>query len=88
MVIYNVVDDEPAPREDAAAFARALLGMEPGGVWRDGRGRDGRGRGGSAGEKRVRNARIKDELGVTLLYPTYREGLTAIAGRDRTPFQE
>ena len=43
---------------------------------------------GARGEKRVRNARIKDELGVTLLYPTYREGLTAIADGDRTPFQE
>jgi hypothetical protein len=28
--------------------------------------------------KRVSNARIKDELGVTLAYPSYREGLRAI----------
>ena len=26
--------------------------------------------------RRVRNDRLKRELGVTLLYPTYREGLT------------
>jgi len=29
--------------------------------------------------RRIRNARIKDELGVRLRYPTYREGLRAIA---------
>lgn len=28
--------------------------------------------------KRVRNRRIKAELGVELLYPTYREGLRAV----------
>jgi hypothetical protein len=32
--------------------------------------------------KRVRNARIKSVLGVTLRYPTYREGLQALAGED------
>jgi len=32
----------------------------------------------AAGDKRVRNARMLEELGVTLAYPTYREGLAAI----------
>ena len=32
-----------------------------------------------AENRRVRNDRIKNELGVTLRYPTYREGLRAIA---------
>ena len=31
--------------------------------------------------KRVRNDRIKTVLGVSLRYPTYREGLTALAAR-------
>ena len=31
-----------------------------------------------AESKRVRNARMKDELGVRLTYPTYREGLRAL----------
>jgi hypothetical protein len=31
-----------------------------------------------AENKRVRNGRLRDELGVTLAYPTYREGLTAL----------
>ena len=33
-----------------------------------------------AESKRVRNARIREDLGVELLYPTYREGLRALAG--------
>ena len=31
--------------------------------------------------KRVRNARLKRELGVALRYPTYREGLRALLDR-------
>ena len=30
------------------------------------------------GNRRIANALIKSELGVTLAYPTYREGLAAI----------
>lgn len=37
-------------------------------------------------EKRVINTRIKRRLGVRLLYPTYREGLSAIAAGDAGPF--
>lgn len=37
-------------------------------------------------EKRVRNARIKEELGVQLQFPSYREGLAAIAAGDLRPF--
>lgn len=33
-----------------------------------------------AENRRVKNDRIKRELGVRLRYPTYREGLTAIYG--------
>jgi hypothetical protein len=32
-----------------------------------------------AESKRVSNARISEELGVRLRYPSYREGLTALA---------
>jgi hypothetical protein len=41
---------------------------------------------GALEEKRVRNGLIKKELGVQLVYPTYREGLAAIAGGDLRPF--
>ena len=37
-------------------------------------------------EKRVSNQLIKQELGVELKFPSYREGLAAIAKRHLTPF--
>ncbi|PSC70385.1 NAD(P)-dependent oxidoreductase [Micractinium conductrix] len=60
--------------------------------WRRGAGLERpRGGGGAPGrrleEKRVRNARIKKELGVQLAFPTYREGLAGIAAGDLRPFE-
>jgi hypothetical protein len=37
-------------------------------------------------EKRVHNKRIKLDLGVTLAFPSYREGLRAIHNGDMRPF--
>jgi len=76
---YNLCDDEAAPPEQVIAHACELLDLEPPPLvpfeeaqlsdmarsfYRD--------------NKRVSNARIKDELGVALAYPTYREGLGAL----------
>lgn len=89
MRVYNVVDDEPAPRAEAAAYARRLLNIETDGedaaAGTDAV--DGKNAESTRGEKRVRNDKIKSELGVHLLYPTYREGLAAIAEGDKTPFE-
>lgn len=80
--IYNVCDDEAAAPAEVTAFACRLLGVPPPPLipfetaaasmsamalsfWRDNR--------------RVDNARMKRELGVRLRYPTYREGLNALA---------
>ena len=85
--VYNVADDEPAPRGEAAAFAAKLLGVASDRRREsDGEGDGGGGAERARGEKRVRNDRIKVELGVELLFPTYREGLAAIAEGNRTPF--
>jgi nucleoside-diphosphate-sugar epimerase len=77
--VYNVCDDEPAAQADVVAHAAQLLGVEPPPLvplaaahlspmarsfWAD--------------NKRVSNALIKRELGVTLAYPDYRAGLAAI----------
>jgi nucleoside-diphosphate-sugar epimerase len=79
--IFNVADDEPAPPGEPLVFAAQLLGRDPPpelsfeeaapamspmalSFWQDCR--------------RVRNDKLKRELGVTLLYPTYREGLRAL----------
>ena len=40
------------------------------------------------GEKRVRNDRAKTELGVAFAFPTYAEGLAAIANGDTSPFSD
>ena len=79
--IFNVADDEPTPPGDPLAFAAQLLGRGPPpevpfeeaapsmspmalSFWQDCR--------------RVRNDKLKRELGITLRYPTYREGLIAL----------
>lgn len=82
---YNVADDEPAPPQDVILFAADLLHMPPppevpftdaqlspmaASFYAD--------------NKRVSNARLRQELGVALKFPTYREGLRAIlAGETR-----
>jgi nucleoside-diphosphate-sugar epimerase len=89
--IVNVADDLPAPPGDQIVFAAERLGIEPPreipyeeaerslspfamSFYR--------------GCARVRNDKLKRDLGVSLRYPTYREGLAAIfdsdfAGRSR-----
>lgn len=77
--VYNVCDDEPAPPQDVVAHAAGLVGVEPPPeqafetadlspmartFYRDNR--------------RVKNERIKAELGVRLAFPSYREGLLAL----------
>ena len=77
--IYNVCDDEPAPPQDVVTYAARLMGVAPPPeqpyetadlspmartFYRDSR--------------RVRNDRIKRDLGVRLIYPDYRAGLSAL----------
>ncbi len=80
--ILNVAVDEPSPAGEPLAFAAQLLGRDPPpeigfaeaapsmspmalSFWQDCR--------------RVKNDKLKQQLGVTLLYPTYREGLRALS---------
>jgi len=77
--VYNVCDDDPAPPEDVIGHAAELLGLPlPPAVPYDEAEMTPMARSFYAESKRVRNDRIKDELGVKLLYPTYREGLAAL----------
>ena len=79
--IFNIADDEPSPPADPIVFAAGLLNREPPpeiafteaapslspmalSFWQECR--------------RVRNDKLKRELGVSLLYPTYRAGLRAL----------
>ena len=77
--IYNVCDDEPAAPSDVVAHAAALLGISaPPLVAFDDAELSPMARSFWADNKRVSNARMKQELGVALRYPSYREGLAAI----------
>ncbi|UWQ49710.1 SDR family oxidoreductase [Leisingera caerulea] len=77
--IYNVCDDDPAPPQDVLGHAAELLGLPmPAEVPFDEAGMTPMARSFYGENKRVRNRRIRDELGVELLYPTYREGLRAV----------
>ena len=77
--VYNVCDDEAAAPGDVVAFACALLGVAPPApVPFAAAALSPMARSFYADNKRVRNRRIKDELGVRLRYPTYREGLAAL----------
>lgn len=84
--IFNVADDEPAPPQDVIAYAAELMGIAPPpeqpietaelsplarSFYEE--------------NKRASNRKLKEKLGVTLTYPTYREGLAALwaAGEGR-----
>jgi nucleoside-diphosphate-sugar epimerase len=77
--VYNVCDDDPAPPEDVIAYAAELLGLPvPEAVPFEEAEMTPMARSFYAESKRVRNDRIKDELGVELIYPDYRTGLRAL----------
>ncbi|MBI1215587.1 MAG: SDR family NAD(P)-dependent oxidoreductase [Alphaproteobacteria bacterium] len=76
--VYNVADDMPSSSQEVVTFACNLIGIDPPPLvkfdqaemapivrsfYKD--------------NKRVKNDRIKDELGVQLLYPDYHSGLQA-----------
>lgn len=79
--IYNLCDDAPAPPQDVIAYAAGLLGVEPPPEQDFDDVADSMtpmARSFYAESKRVSNARIKAELGVTLAYPDYQSGLKAV----------
>jgi nucleoside-diphosphate-sugar epimerase len=76
---YNVCDDEPCPPQDVVAFAAELLQSPPPPAIPFNQAElSPMARSFYAESKRVSNRRIKHELGYRLIYPTYREGLTAL----------
>ena len=78
--IWNVADDEPAPPQDVIAYAAALLGLKPPPEEPFDQARlSPMGREFYADNKRVLIAKAKAELGFAPAYPTYREGLKALA---------
>ncbi len=77
--IYNVTDDEPAPPQTVIEHAAALTGLPlPPAVDFETADLSPMARSFYGENKRVRNGLIRGELGVTLAYPTYREGLAGL----------
>ena len=76
--IYNLADDEPAPASDVVTYGAGLLGIDPPPEepYED-TGLSEMAQSFYAECRRVRNLRLRRELGVDLAYPTYREGLAA-----------
>lgn len=83
--IWNVADDLPAANADVIAHACELLGrpVPPAVSWEEAApSMSAMARSFYAESRKVRNEKLKRELGVVLRYPTYREGLKAIAAAE------
>jgi len=81
--IYNVADDEPAAPGDVVAHAAEMIGVTPPPeIAFEDADLTPMARSFYEGSRRIGNALIKSELGVTLRYPTYREGLASLIPRE------
>lgn len=77
--VYNLCDDDPAPPAEVIALACELLGVPPPPlVPFETAELSELARSFYTDNKRVSNHRIRDELGVTLRYPSYRDGLAEL----------
>ncbi|MDR4307143.1 SDR family oxidoreductase [Chelatococcus sambhunathii] len=78
--IVNVTDDEPAPPQDVIAYAAELVGLPvPPDIPFEAADLSPMARSFYSSNKRVANRVLRRELGVDLAYPTYREGIAALA---------
>jgi nucleoside-diphosphate-sugar epimerase len=79
--VFNVTDDEPTPQGVPVVFAADLLGIPPPpeiAFAHAAKGMSPMALSFYAESKRVKNAKLKGELGVRLRYPNYRDGLRAL----------
>ncbi|MEM9617138.1 MAG: SDR family oxidoreductase [Pseudomonadota bacterium] len=77
--VYNLADDEPAPPQNVIEYACDLLSVPPPPLTPiDEADISPMARSFYADNKRISNKRMKEALGIKLLYPTYRDGLKAI----------
>jgi len=91
VAIYNVVDDYPSSRDEAVDFAASLLSSE---IKNEGNEKSGEKDIllPDKSEKRVKNVKLKrafassSSSSSSLLFPSYKEGLTAIYDGNQIPF--
>ncbi len=80
--IYNVCDDEPAPPQDVVGFAADLIGVPPPPeISFEEADLSPMGRSFYGECKRVSNRLIREELGVDIAFPSYREAMRDLARR-------
>ena len=80
---WNVADDEPAPAPDVVAYAAKLLGVAPPPLVPFAQAElSEMARSFYGANRRVSNRALKEDLGVRLGYPTYRDGLAALVRDD------
>jgi hypothetical protein len=78
-ILYNVVDDEPAPPQDVVAYAASLMGVAPPPeISYEQAPMSPMARSFYSENRRIRNTRLRGDLGVALEFPTYREGIAGI----------
>ena len=78
--LINVTDDEPAPPQDVVAYAADLMGLPvPPDIPFETADLPPMARSFYSSNKRVANRVLTGELGVRLAFPTYREGIAALA---------
>lgn len=83
--VYNLCDNDPAPPQDVIGYAAELLGMPlPAAIDYNTADMTPMARSFYAESKKVKNDRIKDELGIVLKYPDYRAGLQALLTLEAT----
>ena len=83
--VYNLCDNDPAPPQDVIGYAAELLGMPlPAAIDYNTADMTPMARSFYAESKKVKNDRIKDELGIVLKYPDYRSGLQALLTLEAT----
>ena len=83
--VFNVTDDEPTPQGVPVAFAADLLGVAPPPEMpfaEAAKSMSPMALSFYAESKRVRNDKLKRELGVHFRYPSYKEGLRALRARE------
>ena len=74
--LYNLCDDDPAPPQDVIEYAAKLLGLpSPPVISIEEADLSPMARSFYAENKRIRNDRIKKDLGISLKYPSYKQGL-------------
>ncbi|XP_010539878.1 PREDICTED: uncharacterized protein LOC104813812 isoform X2 [Tarenaya hassleriana] len=91
--IYNIVDDDPAQREEVFAYALELIKNRWPGKIKQNPSLESfeatHKESSLRGEKRVSNSRMKSKLGVKLHYPSYKSGLRSIVEKmDDNPFDQ